>query len=164
MAIAPSFYLAVACNLSVSGHAYTADLLALDACRPLSAAPPSFVVPRSSPVRVVGLARALQGFPDRAFADYILSGFRVGFRVGFDYSSARLSQARRNLSSAREHAAVVDTYVALESSHHRRLCGPIRGQPSALGVHVSPFGVIPKSGPPGRWRLIVDLSSPRCQC
>ena len=29
------------------------------------------------------------------------------------------------------------------------------------GVHVSPFGVIPKLGPPGRWRLFVDLSSPR---
>ena len=26
-------------------------------------------------------------------------------------------------------------------------------------VHVIPFGVIPKSRPPGRWRLIVNLSS-----
>ena len=95
-----------------------------------TATPPSFVVPRPSPVCVVELARALQRFPDRFF-DYILSGFRVRFRVGFDYSSARLSQARRNLSSAREHAAVVDSYIALESLHHRRLCGPIRGRPSA---------------------------------
>ena len=109
LAVAPSFDLAVACNLSAAGHAYTADLLALDACRPLTATPTSFVVPRSSPVRVVEFARAFQRFPDRSFADYILSGFRVGFRVGFDYSSARLSQARRNLSLAREHAAVVDS-------------------------------------------------------
>ena len=28
------------------------------------------------------------------------------------------------------------------------------------GTQTSPFGVIPKSGQPGRWRLIVDLSSP----
>ena len=47
---------------------YTADLLALDAYRPLTATPPSFVVPRPSPVRVVELARALQRFPDRFFA------------------------------------------------------------------------------------------------
>ena len=30
----------------------------------------------------------------------------------------------------------------------------------SLGVHCSPFGVIPKTGRPGRWRLIIDLSSP----
>ena len=29
-----------------------------------------------------------------------------------------------------------------------------------MGVHCSPFGVIPKKGKAGRWRLIVDLSSP----
>ena len=29
----------------------------------------------------------------------------------------------------------------------------------SLGVHCSPFGVIPKTGRPGRWRLIIDLSS-----
>ena len=28
------------------------------------------------------------------------------------------------------------------------------------GVHVSKFGVIPKSSQPGKWRLILDLSSP----
>ncbi len=33
-------------------------------------------------------------------------------------------------------------------------------QASELGVHCSPFGVIPKKGKAGKWRLIVDLSSP----
>ena len=28
------------------------------------------------------------------------------------------------------------------------------------GVMISRFGVIPKSGQPGKWRLIVDLSAP----
>ena len=28
------------------------------------------------------------------------------------------------------------------------------------GLHVSKFGVIPKSNQPGKWRLILDLSSP----
>ena len=31
---------------------------------------------------------------------------------------------------------------------------------TALGVQCSPFGVIPKWGKPGKWRLIVDLSAP----
>ena len=29
-----------------------------------------------------------------------------------------------------------------------------------LGVHVNPFGVIPKKGKPNKWRLILDLSAP----
>ena len=28
------------------------------------------------------------------------------------------------------------------------------------GIHISPLGVIPKKNKPGKWRLIVDLSSP----
>ncbi len=30
-----------------------------------------------------------------------------------------------------------------------------------LGIHCSPFGVIPKRGRPGKWRLIVNLSAPK---
>lgn len=29
-------------------------------------------------------------------------------------------------------------------------------------IHISPIGVIPKKNKPGKWRLIVDLSSPAC--
>ena len=32
---------------------------------------------------------------------------------------------------------------------------------SPPGIHFSPIGVIPKKNRPGKWRLIVDLSSPR---
>ena len=41
-----------------------------------------------------------------------------------------------------------------------RFVGPI---PPALQsqCHVSPIGVIPKPHQPGKWRVIVDLSSPR---
>ena len=31
---------------------------------------------------------------------------------------------------------------------------------SVDGLHISPFGVIPKGHQTGKWRLIVDLSSP----
>ena len=38
-----------------------------------------------------------------------------------------------------------------------RIVGPL---PDAVSVHTSRFGVIPKSGQPNKWRLILDLSSP----
>lgn len=30
----------------------------------------------------------------------------------------------------------------------------------AMGIHISPFGVIPKKNRPNKWRLIVNLSAP----
>ena len=33
-------------------------------------------------------------------------------------------------------------------------------KPSYIHCHISPFGVIPKKVKPGKWRLIVNLSSP----
>lgn len=39
------------------------------------------------------------------------------------------------------------------------MAGPFKFPPIP-GLHVSSFGVIPKGGQPGQWRLIVDLSSP----
>ena len=53
---------------------------------------------------------------------------------------------------------VIDRYLANEVSLGRVL-GPFPSPP-LLDLHVSSFGVIPKRGQPGKWRLIVDLSSP----
>jgi hypothetical protein len=39
------------------------------------------------------------------------------------------------------------------------MAGPFPNPPVA-SLHVSPFGVIPKNHQPGKWRLILDLSSP----
>ena len=103
----------------------------------------------------------MAAFPDRAFAGYLVSGLREGFRIGFDYGSSRLSSAKRNLSSASSHTAVIDKYLAKEKARGR-LVGPIRPEARSR-VHLSPFGVIPKSNQPCRWRLIVDLSSPCSQ-
>ena len=41
------------------------------------------------------------------------------------------------------------------------IVGPIQSEVVPPNAHVSPFGVIPKSSQPGKWRLIVDLSSPQ---
>ena len=53
------------------------------------------------------------------------------------------------------HAKVVDEYLANKVSHGR-VAGPFDAPP----LHISSFGVIPKRGQPGKWRLIVELSSP----
>ena len=68
-----------------------------------------------------------------------------------------LSPAKKNKPSANQHAEVIDQYLANEVSFGQVL-GPFPSTPLP-NVHMSSFGVIPKRGKPGKWRLIVDLSS-----
>ncbi len=59
--------------------------------------------------------------------------------------------------SASEHLEVIREYLAVECSEGRVL-GPL--DPALMPTaHTSRFGVIPK-GSSGKWRLIVDMSSP----
>ena len=88
---------------------------------------------------------------------YILRGFRQGFRIGFDYPKVECRQTRRNLSSAVKNAAIVDKYLQQERSLDRVV--PVSGNLTRL--QLSPIGIIPKPHQPGKWRLMVDLSSPR---
>ena len=62
------------------------------------------------------------------------------------------------MTQAREHPEVVSAYL-LKELERGSLLGPF--EPAVVPqVHVSKFGVIPKNHQPGKWRLIVDLSSP----
>ena len=55
---------------------------------------------------------------------------------------------------------VVHDYLKQESLQHNVL-GPFSPQDMKhLNIHISKFGVIPKKHAPGKWRLIIDLSSP----
>jgi hypothetical protein len=99
----------------------------------------------------------LQDHPDMEFTAYILSGISKGFRIGFDRLNA-LRKAKSNMAQAREHPEVVEAYL-LKELERGALLGPF--EPTAVPhVHISKFGVIPKNHQPGKWRLIVDLSSP----
>ena len=94
---------------------------------------------------------------DEQFIDYIVSGIRDGFRIGFNYSRYKCRTVKENMRSALEHADVVREYLAKECALGRVL-GPF--DPVCLpDIHVSRFGVIPK-GTSGQWRLILDLLSP----
>ena len=61
------------------------------------------------------------------------------------------------MKSALENPGPVEEYLLKELA-----LGRIRELPQSVscGIHTSQFGVIPKSNQPGKWRLILDLSSP----
>ena len=96
--------------------------------------------------------------PDQAFKKYILNGIWNGFRIGCDWRSHCVS-ATSNMRSALDNAAVIQEYLEKEVLLGR-VVGPVDPERNPVGTQLSPFGVIPKSNHPGKWRLIVDLSSP----
>lgn len=110
-----------------------------------------------SPLRYLQFSHELAAHPDHHLVSYVLEGIRHGFRLGFDHSSP-LSSAKRNKPSAFKNPDVIDNYLSNEVSLGR-LAGPFSSPPFP-NLHVSSFGVIPKRGQVGQWRLIVDLSSP----
>ena len=62
------------------------------------------------------------------------------------------------MRSAFDHPSVIDAYLENEVS-----CGRVAGpfsSPPFTDLHISRFGVVPKNNQPGKWRLILDLSSP----
>lgn len=97
--------------------------------------------------------------PDQAFAAYVINGIKEGFRVGYDRSKP-LSPCSSNMVSAMQHPDAVSDYLQQELLLNRMVVVP-PAQVLRLHCHISPFGVIPKRAKPGKWRLIVDLSSPR---
>ena len=103
-------------------------------------------------------SEALSNYPDQQFASLIVQGIQTGFRVGYDHSRSRPRSAVRNMRSADEHPEVVSQYLAQECAQGRIL-GPFSVPPCA-DLCTSSFGVIPKRHQPGKWRLIMDLSTP----
>ena len=62
------------------------------------------------------------------------------------------------MGSATDHPDVIDKYLATEIAKSC-VAGPF-ATPPFPNLHCSPFGVIPKKGQPGKWQLILHLSSP----
>lgn len=110
-----------------------------------------------SPLRVDCFALELSTHPDPQYVYKILHGLQFGFHIGFH--GAHLKSAKQNNPTASSNPVVIDQYLANET-RLGRVAGPF-DTPPLPNLHVSSFGVIPKKGQPGKWRLIVDLSSPR---
>lgn len=115
----------------------------------------------SSPLRHSEWSDELEGHPDAVLATYVLNGIYNGFHIGFDRSK-RCKPSRSNMKSALDNAGVVGQYLE-EEVRLGRIVGPIPLAWVPAGTQLSPIGVIPKSNQPGKWRLIVDLSSPHGQ-
>ena len=100
----------------------------------------------------------LKDYPDAEFRGYILNGIKNGFRIGFN-RAVTCKPASSNMHSALENVGIVQEYLKKEVSLGRIL-EPVPPERVPASTQLSPFGVIPKSSQPSKWRLIVDLSSP----
>ena len=110
-----------------------------------------------SPLKPEEFARNLTNHPDQPQVAFVLDGVRNGFRLGFHHSR-KLKSASTNKPSAKQHPDVIDSYLVNEAALGR-VAGPFPSPPLP-NLHISSFGVIPKKGQSGKWRLIVDLSTP----
>ncbi len=98
----------------------------------------------------------LEGHPDRKWVEWITRGIQNGFRVGHDQERVVLREKKGIMYEGSQHREVIRKYLEEEEGGgriHKVIDGESR-------VQCSPFGVIPKKGKPGRWRLIVNLSAP----
>ncbi len=157
--VVPELFLAGSVQAHSGNNPYTADLINLREEGQMSRQdPPPLLSMVTTPLRLWVWEAELARHPDKDFAEYVISGIRDGFRIGFRYHDRQYKSAKRNLKSAGENPQVVEEYLHKELEK-ARLIGPLeKGQ--LAKVQVSPFGVIPKSQP-GKWRLIVNLSSPQ---
>ena len=105
-----------------------------------------------TPLRFDQWNQELVSHPDRTFSNYILRGIKEGFHIGFNRASP-LSPTARNIPSPKPE--IISEYLGREVS-----LGRMDHVPPGQQVHLSPLGIIPKKNKPGKWRLIMDLSSP----
>ena len=100
----------------------------------------------------------MEALADQAFRNYILNGISGGFHIGFNYGQCSCRSATSNMHSALENTSVVQAYLDMEVAL-KRIVGPVAPTWPQGGLS-SAIGVIPKPNQPGKWRLLINLSSP----
>lgn len=113
----------------------------------------------SLPLHVAAWQELLANHPDEHFQRFIVDGIHQGFHIGFNPSQPKRSSIK-NMKSAYEHPMVVQKYLDREVSLQRMFKIKVEEAETLQGLQLNPFGVIPKRGRPGKWRLIVNLSFP----
>ena len=96
---------------------------------------------------------------DQSLVKYVCEGLREGFSL--KYVPGPLTSASKNNPSAYRHKDVVSDYIKTELERGS-IAGPFKNPPFE-NLHISRFGVIPKSET-GKWRMILDLSFPEGKC
>ena len=84
-----------------------------------------------TPINVDNLSVQLFGQPDRHKVEYVLTGFREGFRLGFHPESMKLKSAKANCPSSQKHPSVINNYLAKEVSLGR-VFGPTASPPPRI--------------------------------
>ena len=142
-------------NVTEGHYKYMGDLLAFETTA-TDQGPQCFVP--ATPLIASAWQHALRTHPDRQFVDYILGGIGKGVHIGVDRATRLRPAQCGNLPSVHSLPTLVAQHIREEGAAGR-LLGPL---PPLLtrGCQVSPIGLIPKPHQPGKWRLIVDLSSP----
>ena len=100
----------------------------------------------------------LVNHPERSAVAYVLSSVQFGFQVSFAAHLDSLKSTSPNIRSSLQHPSVINNYLKAEVSLGW-VEGPFRSSPFSH-LHISRFGVIPKSNQPGNWHLILNLSAP----
>ena len=113
---------------------------------------------RATPINVEKLWRELYFHPDQIQVDYVISGLSNGFHRSFNPLAVSLKSASQNMPLASLQPSVIDQYLPTQLEK-ARVAGPFSIAPIP-NLHMSCFGIIPKKYQPGKWRLILDLSSP----
>lgn len=157
LSIDPELLLHLHGQVNNNEYSYTSHLLAFDACYSTSLSTSSTKHRQvKTPLILDRWSSELANHPDRSFAQYILDGIANGFRIGFNRHHPLQRPSNAMLT---QNPAVISEYLQREVSLGRMEClTPLEALHQ--GVHISPIGAIPKKHKPGKWRLIVDLSSP----
>ena len=154
----------LSCTHTLGPYRYMEGLLKLDASRSRISPFKEFGSPfkefgsqlLQTPLQWQEWDRSLAAHPNQRFRSYIVNGIRYGFRVGFD-NNKTCTSSTKNMHSAEKRPQVIREYLPRECSEGCVL-GPLDPMLFSF-TQVSGFGVVPKHTP-GRWQLIVDMSSP----
>ncbi len=98
----------------------------------------------------------LKEHSDREWVEFLVRGIKCGFRLGHDQTKVTVKGRSGSMYEASQHREIISKYLEEEVQGKRVW----RVERATEGVQCSPFGVIPKKGKPGKWRLIVNLSAP----
>ena len=96
----------------------------------------------------------LQSHLDRDFTEFLRMGICHSFKIGFNCSS-RLCSPKSNYESSVGNPGHAQRYISEEVA-----AGHLRPVTHDSPAHWSPIGLVPNDHQPGKFRLIIDLSSP----
>ncbi len=121
----------------------------------VSAGPNSAALPGAD---VVATPLGWQEWDKELRVHLLVRGLCFGFRLGHEQSKVELAECKGNMYEASQHETIISAYLEAEERANR--IWRVSSMDGAKLIQCSPFGVIPKKGKPGKWRLIVNLSAP----